>query len=239
MRRKNKILSITLILAFIFTYIPLNVFAAEKTENSFEKFIGHGFEVEFKVISDWGSGFNGKIILINTGEEMIENWSLTFDFEHKIVNSWSADVVEHEGSRYVIKNKGWNADIDVGQRMEIGFSGNHGNVSSTPQNYILKHIVLDGNSDALDVPEPVYDGETNGFMYTLFSGSETAPLQINSSNTSIKGDIHSNNNFKFNGSKLSVDGTCQTVGIIDTKGPQVSISNRIENASVIPDFRPL
>lgn len=115
MKKVSKGLSIFLIVALLLICIPLIASAG----NSFEMFSEDGYDVEFKIISDWGSGFNGQITLINTGEKTIENWSLAFDFDREISNFWSADIVAHEGTRYVIKNKGWNADIAVGQKWRL------------------------------------------------------------------------------------------------------------------------
>ena len=107
-----------------------------KTEASDEK-----YAIDFKVTSDWGSAFNGEISITNNGEESIEDWTLEFDFDKNIERFWTAEILEHEAEHYVIKNAGYNANIEPGHTLRLGFSGNPGNVESEPENYILNQVV--------------------------------------------------------------------------------------------------
>ena len=100
----------------------------------------NNYEISFEVISDWETGFNGQLVIKNTSDKKIEDWELEFDFSHEITNFWTADIISREGESYVIKNKGYNANIEPGQSMTLGFEGNPGNISTEPENYMLKYI---------------------------------------------------------------------------------------------------
>ena len=98
------------------------------------------YTIDFKVTGDWGQAFTGEISITNNTEETIEDWTLEFDFDKNIERFWTAEIVEHEGEHYVIKNAGYNANIAPGQTITLGFSGNPGNVDSKPTNYILNQL---------------------------------------------------------------------------------------------------
>ena len=98
------------------------------------------YAVDFKVTRDWGQAFNGEISIINNTEETIEDWTLEFDFDRNIERFWTAEIIEHGGGHYVIKNAGYNANIAPGQTIILGFSGNPGNVNSKPTNYVLNQL---------------------------------------------------------------------------------------------------
>lgn len=98
------------------------------------------YTINFEVISDWGQAFNATISIENNTDKTIEAWTLEFDFDRNIQQFWTAKIENHEGNHYVIKNAGWNANIEPGQTLELGFSGNSGNVNSRPTGYKLSYI---------------------------------------------------------------------------------------------------
>lgn len=44
--------------------------------------------------------------------DYFENWALEFDFERSITGLWNGAVESQEGNHYVVKNAGYNANID-------------------------------------------------------------------------------------------------------------------------------
>jgi len=101
------------------------------------------YEINFDVTSDWESAFNGQIVITNLSDEVIEDWALEFDFDQEITTFWTADIISHEGKHYVVKNKGYNANIEPGQSITLGFSGRPGNVVSEPKDYTLNYVGID------------------------------------------------------------------------------------------------
>ncbi len=80
------------------------------------------------------------------------------------------------------------------------------------------------------------------FNYAVFSGSMNDELCINSNGqrTYIKGSVHSNNGFRYNGNHdpMEITGAVDTVGRITINGPSVSIGEQIPFSSYVemPDF---
>ena len=101
------------------------------------KYVGDGYEVEFKITNRWPGGFNGEFIVTNTGEEVIENWALELDFNHDITQIWNASIKNHDGTTYVLKNLGYNQDIKVGESINIGFQAEWEDIINAPSKYDL------------------------------------------------------------------------------------------------------
>ncbi len=117
-----------------------------------------GCEIDFKVLNKWDEGFNGQISITNNTEENIEDWILSFDFAQNIQQFWTADIVAHEGNRYIIKNRGHNANIAPGQTIVLGFSSNVGNIMCDPTHYLLEQMgQVPKEQDEID-----YEQDTDG-----------------------------------------------------------------------------
>ncbi len=95
--------------------------------------------ISFAVVNDWGSGFQGQITVTDTLATPLNNWSLSFDFDHAITQMWNGVIASHTGNLYVVNNAGYNASIAPGTSVEIGFLGNPGNVTDQPTNYSLTY----------------------------------------------------------------------------------------------------
>lgn len=107
------------------------------------------YETSFKVTSDWASAFNGEIAIKNLSQTTIEDWKLSFDYEGNLERFWTAEITGHTGNHYVIHNAGYNANIQPGETLTLGFSGNPGNVVNEPAGYELTQIAA-----RQEVPEP-------------------------------------------------------------------------------------
>ncbi len=115
----------------------------------------------FKVVTDWGSGFGGQITITNTGSQPVDNWTLEFDFGRSIDSIWDGQVVSKVGTRYTVKNAGWNSTIAAGGTASFGFNGSPGNVGTdAPRNYVLNGVKLDGSTSPAAPTLSVGDAST-------------------------------------------------------------------------------
>lgn len=99
----------------------------------------------FKVVNDWGSGFQGEIKLTN-GTSAVASWTLEFDFSKQITQIWDARIVSQSGSHYVIGNASWNGALAANGSVTFGFLGTPGNVTTPPSNYKLNGAPLGGGT---------------------------------------------------------------------------------------------
>lgn len=109
-------------------------------------------EVDFRVIADWGSGFQAEIVIRNTGDTPLRNWNLGFDMPRRITGMWNAHIVSISGDRLVIDaaTEPWNRDIPPGGEVRFGFLGAPGAVVGRPQNITINEAPADTQSTSTD-----------------------------------------------------------------------------------------
>jgi aryl-phospho-beta-D-glucosidase BglC (GH1 family) len=101
----------------------------------------------FKLVNDWGSGFQGDIAVVNRQTTGIDAWRLEFDLPKSIDSIWNGSILSHTGNHYVIQSAGWNDHINPGASLEFGFTGSPGNVGTLkPTNYVLTWGGYNANS---------------------------------------------------------------------------------------------
>ncbi|MGI5445531.1 glycosyl hydrolase family 18 protein [Streptomyces sp. CA-243310] len=74
--------------------------------------------------SDWGSGFEGKWTVKNTGTTAINSWTVEWDYPAgtKVTSAWDATVTA-SGNHWTAKNVGWNGALAPGASVSFGFNG--------------------------------------------------------------------------------------------------------------------
>ncbi|MFE9844485.1 glycosyl hydrolase family 18 protein [Streptomyces goshikiensis] len=75
-------------------------------------------------VSDWGSGFEGKWTVKNTGTTTIGSWTVEWDYPSGtgVTSAWDATVTS-SGTHWTGKNVGWNGTLSPGASVSFGFNG--------------------------------------------------------------------------------------------------------------------
>lgn len=81
-----------------------------------------GYDVEYSVLNEWDNGQSVEVKVTNTGDDSILNWAFKYDAEGEIGNLWNASVYDNQGEDYIIKNGGWNYEIEPGQTVNFGYT---------------------------------------------------------------------------------------------------------------------
>jgi aryl-phospho-beta-D-glucosidase BglC (GH1 family) len=92
---------------------------------------------EYRLMNDWGSGFQAEIALVNDQPTNLKDWRLTFDYGREIGQIWNAKVLSKNGTRYEIGGAAYNATLAPGAVVSIGFLGSGGSTSASPTNVTL------------------------------------------------------------------------------------------------------
>ncbi|MGC4995228.1 glycosyl hydrolase family 18 protein [Streptomyces sp. DT195] len=73
---------------------------------------------------DWGSGFEGKWTVKNTGTTAISSWTIEWDFPSgtSVSSAWDADVTS-SGTHWTAKNKSYNGSVAPGSSISFAFNG--------------------------------------------------------------------------------------------------------------------
>ena len=112
------------------------------------------YNVTFTLQSYWDSGYNAIIKIENTGDSILHNWCLVFDYSDNITNIWNAEVISNTESELTVKNVGWNQDIAVGGSIEFGISSDNA-FRGFPNSYRLRGTkqVVDTNDYLVEYQE--------------------------------------------------------------------------------------
>ncbi|MFF6776078.1 glycosyl hydrolase family 18 protein [Streptomyces sp. NPDC012637] len=75
-------------------------------------------------VSDWGTGFEGKWTVKNTGTTSLSSWTVEWDFPSgtAVTSAWDATVTS-SGTHWTAKNVGWNGTLAPGATISFGFNG--------------------------------------------------------------------------------------------------------------------
>jgi aryl-phospho-beta-D-glucosidase BglC (GH1 family) len=105
--------------------------------------------VQFRVVNDWGSGFQASVSVTNTRSVPISGWTIEFDFAPSLTSVWDAKLVSRQGAHYVLKDAGYDSVIAPGATQSFGFLASPGRPASPPSSYIFNGVPV-----GQDTPPP-------------------------------------------------------------------------------------
>jgi chitinase len=75
-------------------------------------------------VSNWGTGFEGKWTVKNTGTTTLSSWTVEWDYPAgtSVTSAWDADVTS-SGNHWTARNKSWNGTLAPGASVSFGFNG--------------------------------------------------------------------------------------------------------------------
>lgn len=111
-----------------------------------------GLEVLYLVTDVFEGGLNGEIRIENRSETVCEDWILEFDFENQVESFWTAELLSKENHHYIIKNAGYNSNIEPGQQVVLGFTCTSADAGLEPSGYQIRSL-RSGASGSTEEPE--------------------------------------------------------------------------------------
>lgn len=101
-------------------------------------------------VSDWGSGFEGKWVVKNTGTTTLSSWTVEWDYPAgtSVTSAWDATVTS-SGTHWTAKNLGWNGTLAPGATASFGFNGAG---SGAPTGCKINGASCDGGTQPGDNP---------------------------------------------------------------------------------------
>ncbi|MFG2487143.1 glycosyl hydrolase family 18 protein [Streptomyces virginiae] len=101
-------------------------------------------------VSDWGSGFEGKWVVKNTGTTTLSSWTVEWDYPAgtSVTSAWDATVTS-SGTHWTAKNLGWNGTLAPGATASFGFNGAGGGAPSACK---INGASCDGGTQPGDTP---------------------------------------------------------------------------------------
>ncbi|MGW7331843.1 glycosyl hydrolase family 18 protein [Streptomyces sp. NPDC054840] len=101
-------------------------------------------------VSDWGSGFEGKWVVKNTGTTTLSGWTVEWDYPAgtSVTSAWDATVTS-SGTHWTAKNVGWNGTLAPGATAGFGFNGAG---AGAPSGCRINGASCDGGTQPGDTP---------------------------------------------------------------------------------------
>jgi hypothetical protein len=97
---------------------------------------GGGAKCTYSVVNSWSGGFQGQVVVSNTGSSAISGWKLGWSWSGspQITSLWNG-VVSQSGSTVSVTNAPYNSTISPGSSVTVGFVANGAN--ATPSGLTL------------------------------------------------------------------------------------------------------
>lgn len=102
----------------VITILPADAFALGTESKVYEK---DGYTVTYQIGSEWDGNRSVEVSIKNTGEESILNWALKYDVGGEVYNLWNSKVYDSSEEYTIIKNNGYNYEIEPGQSANYGY----------------------------------------------------------------------------------------------------------------------
>lgn len=121
MKLKYRIISViaaVMLSLNILVILPPNAFALGGDSRTYEK---DGYTVTYKIGSEWENNRTVEVNIKNTGEESILNWALKYDVGGEMSNLWNSKLYEKGEDYVIIKNNGYNYEIEPEQSISCGY----------------------------------------------------------------------------------------------------------------------
>jgi hypothetical protein len=87
----------------------------------------------YSIVSSWDGGFQGQVVVTNTGSTTLDNWQLgwTFPGDQVINDLWNGGYTQ-SGTNVTVTNESYNGDLAPGATATVGFTatGSSGSPSS-------------------------------------------------------------------------------------------------------------
>ncbi|MDE6030970.1 MAG: cellulose-binding domain-containing protein [Oscillospiraceae bacterium] len=115
----KKMISLLLSIVLMFG-VSVEAFAAY-TEDRARAYESDGCTVTYTVQNDWDGNQQISMSVTNNSGETLRNWALKFDCAGEIADIWNAAVVRNTDGLCVIKNNGYNYEINPDGTVEFGF----------------------------------------------------------------------------------------------------------------------
>ncbi|WP_432886289.1 cellulose binding domain-containing protein [Kribbella sp. CA-245084] len=87
-----------------------------------------GVSATFTKVSDWGSGFEGKVTVTNGTTSSLSTWSVALDFPsgYTVTSTWDANHTS-SGQTHTFTPPSWAGPLAPGATVSFGFNGSPGN----------------------------------------------------------------------------------------------------------------
>ena len=87
----------------------------------------------YSVVSSWPGGFQGQVVVTNTGSVPLNNWQLSWTFpgSQAVSNLWNGSYTQ-SGGAVTVTNQSYNGTLAPGASTTVGFTGTYSGSNDAP-----------------------------------------------------------------------------------------------------------
>ncbi|MFI9762761.1 cellulase family glycosylhydrolase [Streptomyces sp. NPDC051963] len=102
---------------------------------------GVGCTVGYRAVNEWPGGFQGEIVIRNTGATALSGWSLAFSFPdgQTITNMWGGTPAQ-TGGAVTVTPASYTSTIPAAGSVTVGFTGSKGATNTAPAGFALNGV---------------------------------------------------------------------------------------------------
>lgn len=116
-----------------------NLFTINNIEAEFDLYvtfkpINDPYEVTYEITQDWGTGFGGKVTIINNSAVDLNTWQVVWTYTNdvQVTGLWNGNFLQ-TGKTVTVDNLSWNAVIPAnGGKVNFGFNGTYAGENEIP-----------------------------------------------------------------------------------------------------------
>ncbi|MHC5908255.1 cellulase family glycosylhydrolase [Streptomyces sp. S6] len=99
---------------------------------------GQSCSVGYRSVGEWAGGFQGEIVIKNTGTTAVNGWTLGFSFAdgQTIGNMWGGTAAQ-SGAAVTVRPAAYTANIPAAGSVTVGFIADKGATNSVPASFTL------------------------------------------------------------------------------------------------------
>jgi hypothetical protein len=105
--------------------------------------------VEYKVTSEWNTGFGATATIKNLGTDPIDGWDVTWTYAdgQRITQLWNGAHTQ-TGAAVSVRNLSWNRVVPAAGSVQFGFNGSKGATNTPPTNFAVNGVACLGPNTA-------------------------------------------------------------------------------------------
>ena len=152
------------------------IYAADEAMEPFSiDYTEEGYSVVTEVTEVWNNGYNIRITIHNTSDEIIHNWGILLETKDEIHDLYNAQELSNEEGIRLFRNNVYNQDIPAGGSVMFGYTGYYTEEMDVPEEYAVSSFETAVDCEAFAV---------NYIMCDSWDGGAIAQILIE--NTSDK-----------------------------------------------------
>ncbi len=179
----NKIFTSLVIMSIIITLFPnYSISAAHPSDRVYTY---DNYSIEYTVRSSWDNNQVIDVKITNTGTEPILNWILTYNAGGIISGLHNATEHKITGTTYILKNGGYNYEIQPGQSANFGYTVT-GSSLRPPDDIEIISVEAE-RTDGYDVQYEISDWGTN--FQAIVTITNLSPMPIEAWSLTFQGNF--------------------------------------------------